>query len=129
MKGKGWGRIINISAGSAFMRDHTVYGLAKNALNTLTEALALELAPEVTVNAIAPGMIDDPDVDEKMREASRKTTPTHRLVTYEEIARMVALLCSPDFANITGQVIHMDGGQSIPRAFGPLPSSELGDQD
>jgi len=129
MKGKGWGRIINISAGSAFMRDHTVYGLAKNALNTLTEALALELAPEITVNAIAPGMIDDPDVDEKMREASRRTTPTHQLVTYEEIARMVALLCSPDFASITGQVISMDGGQSIPRAFGPLPSSDLGDQD
>jgi NAD(P)-dependent dehydrogenase (short-subunit alcohol dehydrogenase family) len=119
MRERGWGRIINISAGSAFVRNHTVYGLAKTALNTLTETLALELAPEVTVNAIAPGMIDDPDVDAKAREEARITTPTLRLVTYEEIARMVSLVCSPDFVNITGQVICMDGGKSLPHALRP----------
>ena len=57
MNARGWGRIINISAGSAFLRNHSVYGLAKAAVRFLTEELALEMKPGVTVNAIAPGQI------------------------------------------------------------------------
>ncbi len=53
MKQKGWGRIINFSAGSADYRGASVYGLAKNAIRYLTQSLALELGPEITVNDIS----------------------------------------------------------------------------
>jgi NAD(P)-dependent dehydrogenase (short-subunit alcohol dehydrogenase family) len=43
----GWGRIVNVGAGSAYLRNHSVYGLAKNAVAMLTEQLALELGPRV----------------------------------------------------------------------------------
>ena len=63
MEERGWGRIINLSAGSAFLRNHSVYGLAKSAVRFLTEELALELKPGVTVNAIAPGQIAESAAD------------------------------------------------------------------
>jgi NAD(P)-dependent dehydrogenase (short-subunit alcohol dehydrogenase family) len=57
MRRAGWGRIVNLSAGSAFLRNHSIYSLAKASLMTLTEALALEVGPQIRVNAIAPGQI------------------------------------------------------------------------
>jgi NAD(P)-dependent dehydrogenase (short-subunit alcohol dehydrogenase family) len=117
MKVQGWGRVVSISAGSAFVRNHSVYGLAKNALLALTESLALEFAPRVTVNAVAPGLIDDPEVTAWLKEAVEKDTPLHRLVSYQEVADMVCLLCAPEFNTVTGQVIVMDGGQTIPRGM------------
>jgi NAD(P)-dependent dehydrogenase (short-subunit alcohol dehydrogenase family) len=115
MKTQGWGRIVSISATSAFVRNHSVYGLAKNALLSLTEALALDFAPQVTVNAVAPGLIDEPTVPVGISDAVRQDTPLHQLVTYQQVAEMVCLLCSPAFDIVTGQVIVMDGGQAIPR--------------
>jgi NAD(P)-dependent dehydrogenase (short-subunit alcohol dehydrogenase family) len=117
MKAQGWGRVISISAGSAFVRNHSVYGLAKNALLALTETLALDFAPLVTVNAVAPGLIDDPTVPEEIKDAARQDSPLRRLVTYQQVADMVCLLCSPSFDSVTGQVIVMDGGQTIPRGM------------
>jgi NAD(P)-dependent dehydrogenase (short-subunit alcohol dehydrogenase family) len=117
MKAQGWGRVVSISAGSAFVRNHSVYGLAKSALLALTGSLALEFAPQVTVNAVAPGLIDDPEVPAWLKEAVEKDTPLHRLVTYQEVADMVCLLCTPEFDTVTGQVILMDGGQTIPRGM------------
>ena len=117
MRDQGWGRVVSISAGSAFVRNHSVYGLAKSALLALTESLALEFAPQVTVNAVAPGLIDDPEVPAGIKEIARQDTPLHRLVTYQEVANMVCLLCSPVFDTVTGQVIIMDGGQTIPRGM------------
>src|SRR5260221_338758 len=57
MERLGWGRIVNLGATSGFVRTHSVYGLAKAALITLTESLALELAPAITVNAVVPSQI------------------------------------------------------------------------
>jgi NAD(P)-dependent dehydrogenase (short-subunit alcohol dehydrogenase family) len=54
MMEKGLGRIINISAGSADICNHSVYSLAKSATRFLTQSLALELGPAITVNAISP---------------------------------------------------------------------------
>jgi NAD(P)-dependent dehydrogenase (short-subunit alcohol dehydrogenase family) len=119
MQAQGWGRIVNISANSAFVRNHSIYGLAKNALITLTEALALEFSPHVTVNAIAPGLIDDEEVPEPVKQVMLAGTPLQRLVTAPEVAHMVCLLCSPAFDMVTGQAIVMDGGQTLPRAAMP----------
>lgn len=113
----GWGRIINLGATSGFVRTHSVYGLAKAAILHLTESLALEFAPAITVNAVVPSQIasarTDTMPDYKM--AAIAGTPLGRLVTEEEIARMVAHLCSADFDFVTGQAIVMDGGRTLPR--------------
>jgi 3-oxoacyl-[acyl-carrier protein] reductase len=120
MKEKGWGRIINFSAGSADYHNASVYALAKNALRFLTRSLALELGPSITVNAISPGQIVEsaPDIsayDPTLVDRAIAYTPTGRLVSRREIARMVVLLCSPAFDSVTGETIRMDGGWSIPR--------------
>lgn len=63
MRSASWGRVINLSAGGARVRshaiNHAIYGLVKAAVETLTESLALEFGPEITVNAVAPGQIAD----------------------------------------------------------------------
>ena len=56
MREAGWGRIVNMSAGSANLRNHSIYSLAKAAMVTLTETLALELGPEILVNCVSPGL-------------------------------------------------------------------------
>lgn len=116
---RGWGRVINISAASAFIRSHSVYGLAKAALIHLTEALAVELAPHVTVNAIAPGQIEDSElideIDPNYKRILREESPLKRLVTRQQIADFIVLLCAhPAFAAVTGQTFRMDAGWTIP---------------
>lgn len=115
MRETGWGRIVNISAGSAYLRNHSVYTLAKAALNVLTEELALELGPEITVNALAPGQIaesadDITELDPTFVERTLEHTPAGRLVTRGEVAELVALLCSPPFDMVTGETLAVDGG-------------------
>ena len=120
MKSGGWGRVINMSAGSAFIRNHGVYTLAKNAVITITESLALELGPEITVNAIAPGQIQEslPDIhkiDPTFGDRYLKRVPAKRLVTRKEVANMIAMICTPLFDAVNGVAIRMDGGSEIPR--------------
>jgi NAD(P)-dependent dehydrogenase (short-subunit alcohol dehydrogenase family) len=98
-----------------------VYGLAKTGVIYLTEALALELAPAVRVNAVAPDLIaDNEGMTPEVSEQAIAATPQGRLVTRAEIAEMVCLICTSAFAMTTGQTIIMDGGRSLPRmARGP----------
>jgi NAD(P)-dependent dehydrogenase (short-subunit alcohol dehydrogenase family) len=115
MQERGWGRIINVSAGSAYLRNHSVYGLAKHAVIYLTEELALELGPEVTVNAVAPGQIEESaadiaSYDPTFVERAVHRTPLGRLVTRNEVAELVAVLLSPTFDMVTGVTIPIDGG-------------------
>jgi NAD(P)-dependent dehydrogenase (short-subunit alcohol dehydrogenase family) len=117
MRRAGWGRIVNIGASSGLVRSHGVYGLAKAALLPLTQALALELAPAVTVNAVVPSQIASARTDRMAayKAAAIAGTPLGRLVTQAEIGQMVVRLCSPEFDFVTGQAIVMDGGRVIPR--------------
>lgn len=120
MRQSGWGRIVNVSAVSSWVRDRSVYGLAKHAVNKLTEQLALELGPGITVNAVAPGQIEESldDLEEVAPEWARQVvtaTPLGRLVTREQIARAVVLLCGPTFDAVTGAVIPLDGGLRLNR--------------
>lgn len=115
MKEGGWGRVVNIAAGSMYLRNHSVYALAKNAVGFLTEQLAVELGPEITVNAVSPGQIEEsaPDISEfdpTFVPRAIAQTPVGRLVRRAEIAEMVALLCEPAFDTVTGATIPMDGG-------------------
>jgi NAD(P)-dependent dehydrogenase (short-subunit alcohol dehydrogenase family) len=115
MRAAGWGRVINMAAGSAFIRNHAVYGLAKGAVILLTEELALELGPQITVNAIAPGQIAEsgPDIgaiDPTFVERAIQHSPGGRLVTRQEVANLIAWLCSPAADMITGHTIPIDAG-------------------
>src|SRR5258708_9888886 len=94
----GWGRVINIGATSALVRSHSIYGLAKAAVVHLTESLALELAPTVTVNAVVPSQIATPRTDtmEDYKRAAIAGTPLRRLVTDTEMAQVVTLHCEPE---------------------------------
>ena len=120
---RGWGRIVNLGATSGLVRTHSVYGLAKAALIHLTESLALELAPVVTVNAVIPSQIasarTDTLIDYKL--AAIAGTPLGRLVTEEEIANVVLRICGREFDFMTGRSIVLDGGRALPR----FPKLEL----
>jgi len=118
MKERGRGCIVNVAAADAYHRSHSVYGLAKLGVLYLTEALALELAPEVRVNAVAPDLMADNEDLDPSSDFARKSvsgTPLGRLVRRDEVAQMICLLCSSAFGFVTGQAIGMDGGRSIPR--------------
>ncbi|MCX6069916.1 MAG: SDR family oxidoreductase [Chloroflexi bacterium] len=120
MKANGWGRIVNMCAGSAFIRNHNVYTLAKAGVQVITESLALELGPEVTVNAVSPGQIFEslPDIhafDPTFGERYLARTPAKKLIRRAEVAEMIALFCMPSSGTITGVTIRLDGGAEIPR--------------
>lgn len=120
MKANGWGRIVSMCAGSAFIRNHNVYTLAKAGVQVITESLALELGPEVTVNAVSPGQIYEslPDIhaiDPTFGERYLARTPAKRLIRRSEVAEMIALFCFPSSGTITGVTIRLDGGAEIPR--------------
>jgi NAD(P)-dependent dehydrogenase (short-subunit alcohol dehydrogenase family) len=120
MRESGWGRIVLLSAGSAYLRNHSIYGLAKQALGFLAEELALELGPAVTVNAVAPGQIaesanDIAEFDPSFVERAIAHTPAGRLVTRAEVAELVAAFCSPAFDMVTGATLPVDGGWRLQR--------------
>ena len=115
MRARGAGRIINIAdwAGERPYRDYLPYCVSKAGVICLTKALAKELAPEVTVNAIAPGPVMPPeDMGEAERQAIVRATPLRRLGAPEDIARCVRFLAEEaDFT--TGSTYYVDGGRLI----------------
>ncbi len=111
-----WGRIVNMSSVAAFMGPdlQVHYATAKAALVGFTKSLAREVAPfGVTVNAIAPGLIDTPMVQKfspRFREKMVALTPVGRIGTPEDIAYAVSFLAAEEASFITGQVISPNGG-------------------
>lgn len=111
-----WGRVINMSSVAAFMGPdlQVHYATAKAALVGFTKSLARELAPfGVTVNAIAPGLIDTPmarSFSPRFIERMLALTPVGRLGTAEDIAYAALFLASEEASFITGQVISPNGG-------------------
>ena len=95
---------------------HSVYCAAKSALIMLTTSLALELAPQVRVNGIAPGAILWPsEIAENTDKQNEKTReiPMGRSGTPDDIANLIVFLCSESANYITGEIIKVDGGRSI----------------
>ncbi|MCK6693707.1 MAG: 3-oxoacyl-ACP reductase FabG [Thermoanaerobaculia bacterium] len=118
MKAQKSGRIVNI-ASRAWLgnRGQTNYSASKAGLIGLTRALALELGRYgVSVNAVAPGLIDtpmtrrlEPEILQKLIEAQ----PTRAMGTPQDVARAVAFLAAAQTGFITGQTLYVDGGKSI----------------
>ena len=107
------GRIVIMSSVSGLMgnRGQVNYSAAKAGLIGAAKALAVELAKrKITVNSVAPGLIDTEMVDEHVLEAALKAIPMQRIGTSEEVAATVAFLCSKDAGYITRQVFAVNGG-------------------
>lgn len=114
---KAQGAIVNITDIHADrpLRHYVVYSVAKAALSGLTRSLARELAPEVRVNAVAPGPIlwpDDDQFDEVSRQRIISHTPLRREGTPDDIARAVRFLIE-DAPYVTGETINVDGGRHV----------------
>ena len=107
------GRIVTLSSVSGLVgnRGQTNYSAAKAGIIGATKALALELASRgITVNCVAPGLIDTEMLSEEVVEHAMKLIPANRLGRPEEVAATVAFLLSADAAYITRQVISVNGG-------------------
>ncbi len=107
------GRVINMvsTSGQVGMPGQVNYSAAKAGLIGATKALAKEVAPRgVLVNAVSPGFIETDMTEELPTDEIVKMIPLARLGKAEEVAAVVAFLCSEDAAYITGQVINVNGG-------------------
>jgi 3-oxoacyl-[acyl-carrier protein] reductase len=116
MMGTRHGRIVAMSSVSAIMgnRGQANYAAAKAGLIGAVRALSLECAPRgVTVNAVAPGLIESPAVAAAVPpETMRRMVPARRLGRPEEVAELVAFLCSDRAGYITGQTVSINGGMA-----------------
>ncbi|MFI5040383.1 MAG: SDR family NAD(P)-dependent oxidoreductase [Acidimicrobiales bacterium] len=115
MRAQGTGRIVNVSSIGAWMPG-SVYGTTKAAVNQLTFAAAAELAPSgITVNAVAPGMIDNEATRrqvpaEHLEAMLAAMVPVGRFGTSRDIYGAIRYLCSDDAGWVTGQTISPNGG-------------------
>jgi 3-oxoacyl-[acyl-carrier protein] reductase len=108
-----WGRIINMSSVSAMIgnRGQVAYAAAKAGILGATKSLALEVARRgITVNAVAPGLIETDMIKDVPLEHVMPRIPAQRLGQPEEVAALVAFLASDVAGYITGQVIGINGG-------------------
>lgn len=112
-QGRG-GQIVNFLDCTVHEYDspHASYHLSKRMLFSITRMLALELAPEITVNAVAPGLIlPPPGEDESYLQAMVHTNPLHTHGCAEDITDAVLFLLTSRF--LTGQVLYIDGGRHM----------------
>ncbi len=107
------GRIVTISSASGLMgnRGQVNYSAAKAGIIGASKALAIELAKrKITVNCVAPGLIESAMTAELPLDKVMEAIPARRIGTADEVAALVAFLCSADAAYITRQVISVNGG-------------------
>jgi enoyl-[acyl-carrier protein] reductase III len=125
MERRGGGAIVNISSpgSTRVMPDYVVVGASKAALEAVTRYLAVELAPKnIVVNGVSPGIVATDALehfeamqgDERILERIARLNPVGRLVTVEDVAQVVAFLCSQAATMIRGQIILVDGGYTLP---------------
>ena len=112
---RGYGQIVNFSSiAYAGERGQSDYAAAKAAVAALTRSLAMELAPSVNVNCVAPGLIDTSVVnrlDAQLIDGFRNNCALKRLGKPEEVAQAVLFLASEEASYITGEIVHVAGGR------------------
>jgi 3-oxoacyl-[acyl-carrier protein] reductase len=123
MYGKKFGRIVNLSSisGMYAKRGQSSYAAAKAGIVGFTKTLALEVAHRgITVNAIAPGLIDTPMTSGIMKVLEKdpqggikKVIPVGYAGTPEDVGNLIAFLCSDEARYITGELMVIDGGRSL----------------
>lgn len=124
----GWGRVVNLAsnAGLTGYAYSSAYCASKHAMIGMTRALAMEVArSNVTINSVCPGWVNTRMADEAVQRIAEKTgrgedqarrtlegmSPQRRMIEPEEVAHVVAMLCSDAARSIHGQSIPVDGGQ------------------
>lgn len=124
----GGGSIINISStmGRLAGRGFAAYSTAKAALALQPRLTALDLCPRIRVNAIAPGSIMTSALDivasnAALREPMEKATPLRRLGDPADIAAAAVYLASPAGSYLTGKMLEVDGGLTVPNLDLPIP--------
>ncbi len=124
MEKRGGGYIVSISSAGSIrvLPDYIVVGASKAALEALTRYLAVELiGKNILVNAVSPGVVETEALDHFASMGGQQAilqkfideVPAGRLVQPEEVAGVVAFLCSPAASMIVGQTIHVDGGYTL----------------
>ena len=125
---RGFGRVINVAsnAGLTGYAYSSAYCASKHAMVGMTRAIAQEIArSEVTINCVCPGWVNTRMADEAVRRIAAKTgrgegdarraleamSPQGRMVEPDEVAHVVAMLCSPEARSVHGQAIPIDGGR------------------
>jgi NAD(P)-dependent dehydrogenase (short-subunit alcohol dehydrogenase family) len=118
MRERGGGSVVNISSMAGYSAAHgmAAYGAAKAAVNSLTTSMARELAPDIRVNAVAPGHVDTPRTNARRDAAKRARqlaeTPMGRYGTPADVAGAVLYLASAASSWVTGEVILVSGGMT-----------------
>jgi 3-hydroxybutyrate dehydrogenase len=128
MKKRGWGRIINMASAHALVASpyKSAYVASKHGIAGFTKSVALEVASlGITVNAICPGYVLTPLVEQQIPDTAKArgitaeavvrdvllaAQPTKQFVTVEQVAALTAFMCSDDAASITGAILPIEGG-------------------
>ena len=107
--------LVSSTAGQRGEAFHADYAATKGAVIALTKALAVELAPNVTVNCVAPGWVDTEmsEATLKSKPAILKTIPLGRAASAEDIAGPIVFLCSALARHITGEILNVNGGSVL----------------
>jgi 3-oxoacyl-[acyl-carrier protein] reductase len=107
--------LVSSTAGQRGESFHADYAATKGAVISLTKSLAVELAPRITVNSVAPGWVDT-DMSGgtlKAKPAILATIPLGRAASAEDIAGPIVFLCSPLARHITGEILNVNGGSVL----------------
>jgi 3-oxoacyl-[acyl-carrier protein] reductase len=113
------GRVVIVSStagqrGEAF---HADYAATKGALIALTKSLAVEYAPDIMVNCVAPGWVDTdmslPAFSEENRARIQQSIPLRRIASAEDVAGPILFLCSPLARHVTGEILNVNGGSVL----------------
>ena len=109
--------LVSSTAGQRGEAMHADYAAAKGALISLTKSLAVECAPRITVNGVAPGWIDTEMVASALAGAARdrvaRSIPLGRIAAADDVAGPIAFLCSPLARHITGEIVNVNGGSVL----------------
>jgi len=113
------GRVVMVAStagqrGEAF---HADYAATKGALIALTKSLAVEYAPSILVNCVAPGWVDtemsSPAFTDDNRELIQRSIPLRRIASAEDVAGPILFLCSPLARHVTGEILNVNGGSVL----------------